>query len=181
MKQKILIGLGIVFIAFLGYSTYVYFSPPKSPPQITNYSFAGLDLKVTYSRPYKKGRVIFGSKEDGALLPNGKYWRLGANDATEITFSRDVNFAGMPVKAETYRMYAVPNATSWQISLNSEKGKFGYFEPDYSKDVVKVDIPLQAAPSETEQFTINFSSDSTGVMMDFLWDKALVRVPITIQ
>jgi hypothetical protein len=79
-------------------------------------------------------------------------------------------------------MYAVPNATSWQVSLNSELGVFfGVREPDYDLDVAKVEVPAQMAPSETEQFVINFSNDSTTVNMDFVWDRALIRIPITLQ
>jgi hypothetical protein len=79
-------------------------------------------------------------------------------------------------------MYAVPGANSFQVSLNSELGVFlGVMEPDYTKDVLKVDVPVVQSPTETEQFTINFASDSTGVNMDFVWDKIIVRVPITVQ
>jgi Protein of unknown function (DUF2911) len=181
MIKKILIGLGIALLAIVGFFGYgILF--PKSPFKTTSFSSNGLDVKVTYSQPYKKGRLIFGEEKDKALQPYGKYWRLGANAATEITFSKDVNFAGKPVKAGSYRMYAVPGPTSFQVSLNSELGVFfGVREPNYSLDVLKVDVPVLTAPTETEQFTINFASDSTGVKMDFVWDKILVSVPIAIQ
>ena len=181
MKNKILIGLGVIVIAIAGYIAYgVLTSRSLSPLATTTYHYNGLDMKVVYCRPYKKGRLIFGEEKDKALRPFGKYWRLGANDATEISFSKDINFAGQPVKAGTYRMYAVPNANSWQISLNSELGAYGATEPNYVLDVLKVDVPVETGP-ETEQFTINFVSDSTGATMDFIWDKTLVRIPITIQ
>ncbi len=181
MIKKILIGLGIVLLAVVGFLGYgILF--PKSPNQTTSFSNNGLDIKVTYSQPYKKGRLIFGEEKDNALQPYGKYWRLGANAATEITLSKDVNFAGKPVKAGSYRMYAVPGATSFQVSLNSELGVFlAAGEPDYKKDVLKVDVPLTTAPTETEQFTISFGNDASGVKMDFVWDKVMVSVPITIQ
>ena len=179
--KKILIGLGGVVIVTAGYIGYrVLTSRSLSPLATTTYHYNGLDMKVVYCRPYKKGRLIFGEEKDNALRPFGKYWRLGANDATEITFSKDINFAGQPVKAGTYRMYAVPNANTWQISLNSELGAYGATEPNYELDVLKVDVPVETEP-ETEQFTINFGSDSTGATMDFIWDKTLVRIPITIQ
>ncbi len=183
MKKKIFIGLGVVFvllIAFVLYASLVV--AKKSPVKTTTFSNEGLDIKVVYCQPYKKGRLIFGEEKDKALLPYGKYWRLGANAATEITFSKNISFAGQPLNAGTYRMYAVPGAESFQISLNS--GLDVYFaigEPDYALDVLKVDVPVSAAPSETEQFTINFGSDSTGVKMDLVWDKTLVSVPITVQ
>jgi hypothetical protein len=65
--------------------------------------------------------------------------------------------------------------------LNSELGKFGYNEPNYSLDVVTVNIPVEVALSETEQFTISFDNDSSEVKMNFCWDKTLVRVPLRIQ
>jgi hypothetical protein len=181
MMKKILIGVGVLFIGFLGFLGYTAMFP-KSPPTTTSFSDKGLDIKVTYSQPSKRGRVIFGEEKDGALQPYGKYWRLGANAATEITFSKNITFAGQPLSAGSYRMYAVPGATSFKVGLNSEIGVyFANEEPDYTKDVLTVDVPVTSAPTETEKFTINFSSDSVGVKMDFVWDKIMVRVPITVQ
>jgi len=182
MKKKILIGVGALLVVIVGFVLYgVLVVSKRSPIKTETYSDQGLDIKVVYCQPYKKGRLIFGEEKDGALQPYGKYWRLGANAATEITFNKNINFAGKPVNAGTYRMYAVPGASSFQISLNSETGVyFGVNEPDYSKDVLKVDVPTTLAP-ETEQFTITFANDSTGVNMDMVWDKTLVRVPLTVQ
>ncbi len=182
MKKKIYIGLAVLGVLLVGFFLYASLVVAKrSPIKTATYNDKGLDIKVVYCQPYKKGRLIFGEEKDGALQPYGKYWRLGANAATEITFSKNVNFAGKPVNAGSYRMYAVPGATSFQVSLNSELGiYFGINEPDYTKDIIKVDVPTETT-DETEQFVINFSSDSTAVNMDFVWDKTKVRVPITIQ
>lgn len=181
MVKKILIGVAVLLLAVVGFFGYGLLFP-KSPTTSTSFSSNGLDIKVNYSQPSKRGRIIFGDEKDGALQPYGKYWRLGANASTEITFSKNITFAGKPVNAGSYRMYAVPGPTSFQISLNSEVGVyFGVNEPDYSKDVLKVDVPVSAAPSETEKFVIQFSDDSAGVNMDFVWDKTLIRVPITVQ
>lgn len=181
MVKKILIGIGILIliaVLFFGYAMLF----PASPAATATFSDQGLDISVSYSQPSKKGRLIFGEESEGALQAYGQYWRLGANAATEITFSKDVNFAGQPVPAGTYRMYAVPGADSFQISLNSEIGVFmGANEPDYSKDILKADLPVSIAPTETEVFTISFSSDATGINMDLVWDKTLVRVPIAVQ
>jgi len=182
MKKKIIIGLVVVVVILGALAAYVVLvANKKSPAKTTAFNYAGVDIKVDYCQPYKKGRLIFGEEKDKALQPYGKYWRLGANAATQITFSKNINFVGKPVNAGTYRMYAVPGATTWQVSLNSGLGKWGYSEPDYSLDVLKVDVPAASAPEETEQFVINFSSDSTQANMDFVWDKTLVRVPITAQ
>jgi hypothetical protein len=180
--KKILMFLGILLLGYIAYFGYgIITTRSHSPAETKSISHQGLDVKVTYFRPYKKGRLIFGSEKDEALVPYDKYWRLGANDATEITFSEDVHFVNKPVEAGSYRMYAVPNKSSWQISLNSELGKFGYFEPNYALDVVKVEVPVRTSPGETEQLTLAFEPDSSGVTLNISWDKTMVQVPITKQ
>ncbi len=180
MIKKILIVLGLVLLAFVGYVGYDLLFP-KSPRASAAYDDAGLSITVSYGQPSKKGRLIFGEENDGALQPFGKYWRLGANAPTEITFNKDILFADQSVKAGTYRMYAVPDPDSFEISLNSGVGSFsGAPEPDYSLDVAKVNIPVSST-SENEKFIISFEKDGDLVNMDLAWDKVLVRVPITIQ
>lgn len=180
MLKKILIGIGVLVLAFALFVVYnIMF--PASPRGTAKYNENGLSIQVDYGRPFKKGRLIFGEEKDKALQPYGKYWRLGANAATEITFNKNVNFGGKAVNAGSYRMYAVPGADSFQVSLNSEVGVFlAVNEPNYKLDVVKVDVPATTAP-ETDQFTISFAADSTGVKMNLLWDKTQVSVPISAQ
>lgn len=181
MLKKILAAIGILILIAVAYFGYAILYP-ASPSATAAFMENGVEITVSYSQPSKKGRLIFGEESERALQPYGQYWRLGANAPTEITFSKDVNFAGQPVSAGTYRMYAVPGNDSFQISLNSEIGSFsGAAEPDYSKDVLKADLPVSIAKKETEVFTITFSSDDSGINMDLVWDQTLVRVPISLQ
>ncbi|MEK6782138.1 MAG: DUF2911 domain-containing protein [Bacteroidota bacterium] len=184
MKKKIFIGLTIVLVAVIALVAYeTLIAAKKSPSRTTTFSDQGLDIKVVYCQPSKRGRLIFGEEAAGALQPYGKYWRLGANAATEITFNKNIHFAGKPVNAGSYKMYAVPGAASFQVFLNSELGvsMSAASEPDHSLDVLSVEAPVQTQSNETEMFTINFWADSTGVKMDFVWDKTLFSIPITIQ
>lgn len=184
MKKKIFIGLGVIVIILVAFVLYeMLIGAKKSPLKTTTYNDQGLDIKVVYCQPSKRGRLIFGEEKDGALQPYGKYWRLGANAATEITFSKNINFAGQPVNAGSYRMYAVPGADAFKVFLNSELGVnlSAARDADHSLDVLSVEVPVQKPASETEMFTINFSSDSAGVKMDFVWDQTLFTVPITVQ
>lgn len=183
MKKKLLIGLGVVGVAIAAFLIYSAIMPPKSPPTKASFSDRGLDINVSYSQPSKRGRLIFGEESEGALQPYGKYWRLGANAATEITFSKDITFAGQPVNAGSYRMYAVPGAEAFKIILNSELGVTfsAAMEPDHSLDLLTVEIPVDPMLSEVETFTISFESDSVGVNMNMAWDKTLLRVPIGLR
>jgi len=183
MKKKILIALGVVGVVIAAFLIYSAITPPKSPPTTAGISDRGLDIKVSYSQPSKRGRLIFGEEAAGALQPYGKYWRLGANAATEITFSKDVTFSGQPVNAGSYRMYAVPGAESFKITLNSELdvNLMAARDADHSLDVLSVDVPVEPMLSEVEMFTISFEPDSTGVNMNMAWDKTLLTIPIGIR
>lgn len=181
MLKKIGIFLGVLLIAVIAFFGYGMLFP-ASPPTSTSFSAQGVDITVNYSQPSKKGRVIFGDEASGALQPYGVYWRLGANAATEITFSTAVSFAGQAVPAGTYRMYAVPGADAFEVSLNSELGVYlGVQEPDYSKDVVKVSAPVTTPSAEVEKFTISFEDTGAGINMFLTWDMTQVTIPISAQ
>ncbi|SEI89147.1 Protein of unknown function [Cyclobacterium xiamenense] len=183
MKKNILIGAGVLVLIFIIWVVYgLFFATPASPPATASYSQGGLEISIDYSQPSKKGRLIFGEEPAGALQPYGKYWRLGANAATEITFNQDVTFGGKPVDAGTYRMYAVPGADAFEVRLNSETGVFfGVAEPDYALDVVTVQAPVQKIDSVVETFTIDIRSSDNGAIVVFSWDDVLFTVPVTLQ
>lgn len=182
MLKKILIGLGVLVLAFILWVVYgLFIADPVSPVGSVSYSDKGIDISVDYSRPYKKDRVLFGAEEE-SLQPYGKYWRLGANAATEIEVSSDVNFGGKDLEAGRYRMYAIPGKDAFEIILNNELDVFmGAFEPDHSLDLMTVSAPVTTKNNSTEQFTISFSSDSTAIQMNFDWGNTSFSVPITNQ
>ena len=131
---------------------------------------------MVYSRPYKNDRLIFGSEEDGALVPFGKYWRTGANAATTFETSGAVSFNGEKLDPGKYRLYTVPGEKEWKIVLNSEGDKFfAISEPDYSKDVLETVVVPQIKDKNTiEQFTIGFSKNIEGVELYLMWDTTVI-------
>lgn len=183
MRRKIILGILAVVVLFIGYQVYKFrTTPPASPKDVAEFTQGDLSLKVDYSRPYKKGRLIFGEESEGALQPYGKYWRMGANAATELSVNKDFTFAGNPIDAGTYRIYAIPGADSWEVVLNSEAGVFlAFLEPDYDKDILKVQLTPEIQSPELEQLTIDFSSDSTGIAMNIAWDNIKLAIPIAAQ
>ncbi|WP_046369486.1 DUF2911 domain-containing protein [Flavihumibacter petaseus] len=128
------------------------------------------NITVTYGRPYKKGRDIF-----GGLEAYGKVWRLGADEATTITFAKDGSFGGKAVKAGTYTLFATPDKKEWTFILNSQLGQWGAYDYDKNKgkDVLQVKAPSKALSSPVEQLTIRLD----GKNMIVEWDKTQVTVP----
>jgi len=177
MKKKLSIGLGVLLVVIIsGYMIYRATRP--SPPGSAELTAGGVTVSVSYSRPSVRGRVIFGTKEQQALQPYGVYWRLGANKATEITFSHDVTFNGQPVSAGSYRMYAVPGADSFEIVLNSELGKSGSEAPNASLDILHTQVPVTKPEAPVEKFTISMTEAAQGMDVVFEWSTVRFVIPV---
>src|SRR5688572_28697951 len=71
-------------------------------------------VKITYSQPHNNGRAIFGS-----LVPYGQVWRTGANEATEITVTKDITINSVLLKAGTYSIFTIPEKEKWTIIINA--------------------------------------------------------------
>jgi hypothetical protein len=180
MIKKIVIGV-LVFAALAAGALFYFNNRNRtlSPPGSVELTNGGLSVSVTYSRPSVRGRLIFGTKEQGALQPYGQYWRLGANEATEITFNKDVNFNGNQVKAGSYWVYAVPLEDGFEIILNTQLGQWGAFEPDHNLDILKTKVPFEKVPTSVEQYTISILPMESGVNVLFEWSDTRWSVPIT--
>ena len=140
----------------------------KSPHEIVEAD----NVKVSYGRPYKKGREIF-----GGLEKYGKVWRTGADEATEITFTKDVTFGGKPVKAGTYTLFTIPDQNEWTVILNSQLGQWGAYdyEKNKSKDILQFKVPVKKLSAPVEQLTIRFVPGN----MVIEWDQTQVSIPVT--
>ena len=166
----------------------------KSPLGMERTMVGDAYVKVTYGQPYKRDRDnIFGTKESGAVVPYGEIWRTGANEATEITVTKDVLVAGKKLAAGTYSLFTTPGAESWKFHFNSLLGLdgTGYFDPVAEKftpadlpksDVLVVEVkPVTlAAASEVDQLTFEFEKTATGVDMILRWIRTEVRLPVTV-
>jgi len=133
-----------------------------------------LIARLIYSRPQKNNRVIFGD-----LIKYGSAWRLGANEATEIEFFRDVKVDGKAIKKGRYTLYALVNADKWTVIFNKETDTWGAFRYDSSKDVLRVTEPVEKQPGITEVFSIAFRKSDKGAILSFSWDDVLVRLPVS--
>lgn len=133
-----------------------------------------LVARVVYSRPQKNGRKLFGE-----LVSYGKVWRLGANEATEIEFFKDVKISDKKVKKGRYTLYALVDSDKWTMILNKETDTWGAFKYDASKDVLRIPVPVEKQTEITEVFSIEFEKKGKGANLVIYWDDVLVKLPIT--
>lgn len=110
----------------------------------------GVDVTIEYGRPKVRERKIW-----GGLVPYDQVWRTGANEATTITFSKNVQVEGQALPAGTYGLFTVPGESEWTIVFNSVANQWGAFDYDKSKDVLRLTVKPQASePVEEMTFTV---------------------------
>lgn len=174
MKKWLFILIAV--IGFLAVSLFVLrlYTKSFSPAANAEIKSGELNVKVAYSQPQKKGRKIF-----GGLVPYGKVWRTGANEATEITFSKAAKLNGQPIAAGTYTLFTIPNEDKWTIILNSVTGQWGAFTHKPDKDVMRTEVPANNQAESVEKFTIHLQEAEGTITMTLHWDQTAVKVPIT--
>jgi hypothetical protein len=146
-----------------------------SPPDTVKATIAGANLAVAYSRPLKRGRVIFGN-----IVPWNQVWRTGANAATMFTTDRDLVFGSTVVPAGKYTLWTVPTQSGGKLIFNSETGQWG---TDYhaDKDFARVDLAGKQISPPVDQFVIGVVPQGTGGLMTFTWDDRQYTVPFTVK
>jgi hypothetical protein len=132
------------------------------------------DVKIVYSRPGVKGRVIW-----GGLVPYDKVWRTGANQATAFTVSTDVMINGKPLPAGEYSLHTIPTAGDWTIIFNKSKDLWGSYAYDEKNDALRITVkPMAHEMTEWMMFSIpEVGAEKATVVLD--WEK--LRVPFTIE
>lgn len=147
-----------------------------SPVALALYKDENTYIKIVYGQPFKKGRVIFGN-----LTKWGQVWRTGANEATEITFTRDVKFDGRICRAGTYTLFTVPNPDKWTIILNSDLGQWGAYSYKPEKDVLRFDVPAEKSAQVFEALTFKFNESDAGADLVLQWDDVKVNIPLAFS
>lgn len=183
-KFLILLAFGVALIVVLGAVVNVIRhnrTKSFSPEEVSSYTDGDLSVSVYYNRPYKKGREIF-----GALVPYGKVWRTGANEATVFETNKTLTFEGKRLTPGKYTLWTVPDSTSWLIIFNLQTGQWGINsdgEANRDPDLDALSIMAHAITQERdfEQFTIRFDKLDEEAEMVLLWDKTVVAVPFTYE
>ena len=147
--------------------------PRPSPLSIAAMKQGDAYVKVVYSQPHKRDRKVF-----GGLVPYGEVWRLGANEATEITLTEGLTINGSKLEAGTYSMYAIPEQDKWTLIFNSALGEWGHYNYNEDLDVLRVDVPTSKTDESYEPFTIMFNEAGTEMIM--AWEDIKVVVPVSI-
>ncbi len=131
-------------------------------------------MTVNYSSPAIKGRTVWGE-----LVPYDKVWRTGANEATLVTFSKDVMVEGQRLPAGKYSLYTIPGQKEWTVILNKQTGQWGT-QYDQGQDALRVKVKPVAAKEMSERMKIDVQEKgkNTGAIT-INWEK--MSVPVSVR
>jgi hypothetical protein len=147
--------------------------PRISPLALISIRYKDNYVKIAYSQPQKKNREIFGH-----LVPYGKVWRTGANEATELTTTADIMIDSILLKAGTYSLFTIPEKDKWTIILNAETGLWGAYNYNEQKDIWRFQVPVSATDKLYEPFTMRFDHRNEVADLLLMWDRTKVSIPI---
>lgn len=148
--------------------------PRPSPHASVSQTIGTTTITIDYHRPGVKNRTIW-----GGLVPYDSPWRMGANEATTISFSDPVKIGGTDVPAGKYSFFAIPARDKWTLILNKDPEQWGAYGYDQSKDQVRVSVtPAPAAHNEWMRFTIDPMAPSSALVA-MHWEK--LSVPMTVD
>ena len=89
--------------------------------------------------------------------------RTGANEATLISFSKDVLFAGQPVKAGQYSLFTIPAESAWTVILNRQTGQWGLTYPGPASDLGRVKMTMSKPAALVEQLKYTITDKGAGM------------------
>lgn len=184
MKRFCLIAMLALYATFSQAQEYKLPAVDPSPADILYYPLnvakakddSNPVVKVVYSRPGRKGRDIF-----GVLEQYGKVWRLGANEATEIKFFKNVVIGGKKIKKGSYSLFAIPEKNKWTMILNKQTDRWGAYTYNEAQDVVRVEVPVKKMEKPVETLSMTFNPQPEGANLVIAWDKTVVELPVIFK
>jgi hypothetical protein len=177
-KHVRLAGLSGVMIAALATvaiaqkTTEVHPGRGGSPHVRTEWAIDGANISIEYGRPYLKGRA------DAQLMPPGREWRTGADEATTLKTDKNLKIGTLTVPAGTYTLYTVPGA-EWQLVVSKRTGQWGIPYPE-GQDLGRVPMTVSRTSAPVEQLTISIDDTPAGATLRIEWGGTRATVPFTV-
>ncbi len=183
MKKFVLIAMAIAAVATFA-SAQMAMSEDKtkrpSPPASAECKFSdGKMVKIAYSSPRAKGRKIFGTAADKALVPYGEVWRTGANEATTFVTDANLTVGGKAVPAGSYTIFTVPKADEWWLVISKKTGEWGTDYPGEKEDLTRAPMKVSKTAAPVENFLIAFHQAGGKCTLRMEWENTRASVDIS--
>ncbi len=152
-----------------------------SPRETVTATIDGNEMKIVYGRPYSKDPKT-GEKRKiwGALVPFGKTWRMGADEATLLTTARAIDINGTTVPAGTYSLFLLPEEDGAKLIVNKQTGQWGT-RHDEKQDLARIELKKETASKPADQFTIAIDETDGGGVLKITWEETQFSAPFSVQ
>lgn len=173
MKQKLI--LSAMAALFFTATEAQLKTPAPSPTQTIKQDFGISSVELSYSRPGVKGRKVFGD-----LVPFGKVWRTGANNATIINFGDEVMIGGKKIPAGKYGLLSIPDKKEWTLIITKQLDVTSPAAYKEDQDVVRVTAEAMRTDSDIESLTMQFANiKPNSCQLQICWERTMVSLPIS--
>jgi hypothetical protein len=149
-------------------------TPAPSPTQTIKQDFGLSSIELSYSRPGIKGRKVFGD-----LVPFGKIWRTGANNATTLVFGDDISIGSTKIPAGKYGLLSIPDKDKWTLIITKQLDVTSPAAYNQDQDVVRIMVEPMKIKDPVETFTMQFANVTPGSCeLHIMWENTEVALPI---
>jgi hypothetical protein len=155
-------------------TTEVHPGKGGSPHVRSDWTIDGANISIEYGRPFLKGR------SEAQVMPPGKEWRTGADEATTLKTDKELMFGNLTVPAGTYTLYTVPGEKEWQLIVSKKTGQWGVPYPQ-GEDLGRVPMSVTKNASPVEQLTISLHDTAKGGELRIDWGTTSARVPFMVH
>lgn len=156
--RPFLLATAMTLLTFVGAQAQEKASPARTAEGVV----AGANIKISYSSPAVKGRAIWGE-----LVPFGKIWRAGADDATTFTTSKDITVQGKKLPAGTYSFFVIPGEGESTFVFNKVAKQWGSYTYSDKEDILRVQVPSEQTSNLEERLVYEVKSDSFEIRWEY--------------
>ena len=176
MRKPVIVGTALIAtlaVAGIALRAQQDKASRPSPPAKAECKIDGKTATIDYSSPRAKGRKIF-----GGLVPYGQIWRAGANEATSLVTTGDINFGGKTVPAGKYTIFAIPGEDKWTLVVSKKTGEWGTAYPGPDNDLARIDMKVSKTSAPVENFTIAFDQKGSTCTLRMEWENTSAAVDV---
>jgi len=150
-----------------------------SPHESVSATIDGAEITVAYGRPSMRGRAIF-----GALVPYGRVWCPGADEATTLDSTRGLQFGALAVPSGPHTIWMLPTADTWTLVVSKEPSGF-HTRYNASADLGRIELRKQSLSEppggiETLTFAIEKTPSAAGGVIKMMWERTEVSALFTV-
>ena len=169
------VGVAAIYIPQVAFAqTAPAAKPPLSPPAKAEAALGDANVTIDYSQPSMRNRTIF-----GGLVPYGEVWRTGANAATTLTTTGNLQVGDLTVPAGKYTLYSLPTADGWKLIVNKQTGQWGTVY-DKAQDLGRTTMTVGSNSVPVETMVIDFEkSAGDKTELHVKWAGVDASVPVT--